>query len=106
MPGLPEAVEIVCSVSCSNAFRRQCRCTPAWGPSTWSSLVGQANSGAQDDRFQKDRFCRGDHFAGAGSGLPKFTLGTTRDASDASKYALFGLKPMPGANKLLGNCWT
>lgn len=66
----------------------------------------QSNSGAQDDRFQKDRFCTGNHFAGAGSGLPKFTLGTTRDASDASKYALFGLKPMPGANKLLGNCWT
>src|SRR6266496_852618 len=44
------------------------------------------------------------HLAGAGSGVPKFTLGATRDASDASKYALFGLKPMPGANKLLGNC--
>jgi len=65
-------------------------------------IEGQQNVQIRDPTMQHTSR----HLAGAGSGVPKFTLGTTRDASDASKYALFGLKPMPGANKLLGNCWT
>src|SRR5579864_1330840 len=38
-------------------------------------------------------------------GLAKFTFGTWRDASDASKYASFGLNPDHPAKMLLGNCW-
>jgi len=43
--------------------------------------------------------------AGAADGLPKFTVGTAREPSDAWKYAGFRWKPPMLAQMLLGKSW-
>jgi hypothetical protein len=56
-------------------------------------------------RFRHQRAGAG-AVCGCAGGLEKSTLGTVLDASVAVKYALFGLKPIPDANMLAGNCCT